>query len=189
VLGVIIFLNQLFIVHRVVSKFGAIACYRASFVADIFLNIIFPEVIWLAVDDNASLWRKIIFWFVLILVLLLRQVSNGYSFLANFIVTNNSVSRKNYGKLNGMAQSLVALSRMFSPVVGGSLFAWSLSVKTFPIDHRLVFYVISGVSLLMLVVSLLLDSSLNKPKVEEKVDQVPVEKVVASTSEEAPIEE
>ncbi|KAG2378528.1 hypothetical protein C9374_008167 [Naegleria lovaniensis] len=162
-LGFIIIFHQVFIAHHVIKRFSALYCYRASLFADVILSLITPEIIWLVVDDNSPAWRVILFWITLILLLLLRQVANGYSFLGTFLFTNNSVSKKNYGKLNGTAQSMVALSRMISPVVGGAIFAISVS-SSFVLGHRVIFYIIAGTSVFMFVFSFVLNAKINKPK-------------------------
>ncbi|KAF0973679.1 hypothetical protein FDP41_007066 [Naegleria fowleri] len=166
-LGFVIILHQVFIAHHVIKRFTALYCYRTSLLADIIMSVIFPEIIWLVADDNAPTWRIILFWITLIVSLLLRQVSNGYSFLGSFLFTNNSVSKKNYGKLNGTAQSMVALSRMISPVVGGAIFASSVS-SSFVLRHRVIFYIIAAISMFMLCLSFVLNASINKPKEETK---------------------
>lgn len=79
----------------------------------------------------------------------------------------HSVSKKNYGKLNGTAQSMVALSRMISPVVGGAIFASSVS-SSFVLRHRVIFYIIAAISMFMLCLSFVLNASINKPKEETK---------------------
>ncbi|EFC37147.1 predicted protein [Naegleria gruberi] len=171
-LGFIIFMNQAFITPRVIAKFSPLICYRVSLVVDIAFNVIFPEVIWLMVSEHDPIWRHVLFWFVFVFILLLRQVSNGYSFLGTLLITNNSVTRKNSGKLNGTSQSLVSLSRMISPIVGGAIFASSTAVSKFPIDHRTVFYVVGIISVIMFFLSLILKKSINKPKEEVKVNEV-----------------
>lgn len=88
-LGFVIILHQVFIAHHVIKRFTALYCYRTSLLADIIMSVIFPEIIWLVADDNAPTWRIILFWITLIVSLLLRQVSNGYSFLGSFLFTNN----------------------------------------------------------------------------------------------------
>ena len=180
-LGFILFLSQLFITPLVVQRFGPLTCYRWSIIVEAIFNVIFPEIIWLVVSDTDPMWKHILFWGALGSILLVKQVATGYTFLGTFIFTNNSVSRRNYGKVNGTSQSFVSLSRMVSPIIGGSIFASSVAVSKFPIDHRLVFYVATSISILMFLVSLILKKTINKPK--EELESTTIEKVPKDTFE------
>eukprot|EP00937_MAST-01D_sp_MAST-1D-sp2_P006963 g6963.t1 len=65
-----------------------------------------------------------------------------FSFTTVFVLINNAASRANRGAVNGVAQSLVALTRMVGPSLGGAIFAWSESNGLqWPLSYHFMWYI------------------------------------------------
>jgi hypothetical protein len=80
------------------------------------------------------------------------------------ILTNNSVTSANMGKLNGIAQSAVAATRAIGPVVAGSVYAWSLSINVF-FKIYIIFFIMVLCYLGILLIIMPLPKSLDAPKI------------------------
>lgn len=70
--------------------------------------------------------------------MLIFQVNTGV-----FVLMNDAVSINNRGKLNGLGILFCCAAKSVSAIASGSVFAWSLGVNVFPVDHHLVFFMIS----------------------------------------------
>ncbi|KAL9645461.1 hypothetical protein ABK040_002657 [Willaertia magna] len=166
ILGVVIFFSQMFFIYRVPRYLGAISAFRLGVFVSCLTFIAFPELSWLATSEDSPFYKQILLWVVMIPLMLIYQIFQSIAFLSTFVLTNNSVTKKNAGKLNGTAMSSVALSRMFGPIVGGNLFSWSLSVGVFPIDRRFIYYFLLLVSGFILLISFLISKDIDIPKDE-----------------------
>mmetsp|Transcript_29264 Transcript_29264/g.52335 ORF Transcript_29264/g.52335 Transcript_29264/m.52335 type:complete len:440 (-) Transcript_29264:3-1322(-) len=70
--------------------------------------------------------------------MLIFQVNTGL-----FVLMNEAVSVDNRGKLNGIGILFCCGARSVAAISSGSLFAWSLSINSFPADHHLVFFMLA----------------------------------------------
>ncbi|KAL9650590.1 hypothetical protein ABK040_004806 [Willaertia magna] len=166
-LGSVIFVGQVFIIHRVITKYGCLRCYRIVNFINPFLILLFPELsIFASTKEDQTFFKTILLWSITCILLLFYQITLSFTFLGTFVITNNCVTRKNAGKLNGIAQSLVSLSRMFGPVLGGTIFAWSVNFNVFPLDRRFIYYLLVIVSFILFGLSFLLNHEINIPKDE-----------------------
>ena len=130
---------------------------------------------------------RIPLWIVLFITLFMMRLCINVAYVMIAIFINNSVPKRQAGAINGLAVSLAALTRQrhnidrilafitssfraIAPSVGGSLFAWSISKGKghigFLLDYHLVFYFISTVFLISLLLSVYLPSKLQKQKRE-----------------------
>jgi ATP-dependent RNA helicase DHX8/PRP22 len=75
---------------------------------------------------------------------------------------NNSVLSLHRGQINGVAQTVVGLTRAIGPAVAGSVYAWSVGRP--PLGFRLVFFVAGSVYAVLLLVAMQLPASINKQR-------------------------
>eukprot|EP00795_Rhopilema_esculentum_P016239 gene16239-7617_t len=124
---------------------------------------------------NEAYKNNDLLWALIIIMLLIRMISDisVRSALAMFV--NNCVYSKNAGLINGYAFSVQEIMRVFSPSLLGALFAWSVRYGRkigFPLTHHFPFLLLALMIVLELIITLLLPKSINLPKkrplVEEK---------------------
>eukprot|EP00761_Pharyngomonas_kirbyi_P006981 gb/GECH01006990.1/.p1 GENE.gb/GECH01006990.1/~~gb/GECH01006990.1/.p1 ORF type:complete len:175 (+),score=22.50 gb/GECH01006990.1/:1-525(+) len=158
-------LFQAFASSRILNYFGCRKSLRTASILLAPFYPVFPEVSRLAGLD--STWGNVSLWIVLVLVYSWRTVMTLVCFTAVNIIVNNSILPENRGRLNGIAQSSVALARALGPVGGASLFAWSnVNGLPFPLDNHFI-YVIGGVVFVLIFgLSFLLRWHMDIPKSE-----------------------
>jgi hypothetical protein len=61
---------------------------------------------------------RVILWISIFFLFNIKAVLYQCCYLSVFVMINNSVKKKNLGKLNGISQSLVALTRGTGPSLG-----------------------------------------------------------------------
>ena len=89
-----------------------------------------------------------------------------FSFTCIFVFINNSVERHHRGKLNGIAQALVAVTRVLGPLLASNVFAATASheVDAWPLSFHLVFYILALSAILAAALALWLPESIEKQK-------------------------
>jgi MFS family permease len=85
----------------------------------------------------------------LVVCLLCNNICNFQICTAVFIISGEAVDGANRGKLNALILIANNVARMIAPTVSGSVFAWSLSVNSFPIDYHLIFFLDSLLALFL----------------------------------------
>lgn len=162
--GVMIFIFNLFIVHKLISKIGLLNTLKIGSLLGIPFTLLFPEV---SLFINLK-YGTLLIWISLMTLILIRQVTSQMQFTPIMILINNSVSYESMGTLNGISQSCVALSRAIGPTLGGILFAMSSNNDFFPFDVHLVFLLMTLDNVLCLFLSFLLPNSISHPKSESQ---------------------
>ena len=97
------------------------------------------------------------------------------AFTCVFVFINNSVHRSLRGRLNGIAQALVAVARVLGPLVCSNLFAWGAS-RPWP-AYMVGFYILSLVGCATAALALQLPSS-----IEKQIKEAPVEPAVPAAA-------
>jgi MFS family permease len=81
-------------------------------------------------------------FFVLVLLYASFITFRFFGFTSVFALINNSCHASDRATVNGIGQSLASISRFISPALGGSIFAWSISVNALNfINVHLVFWI------------------------------------------------
>mmetsp|Transcript_14780 Transcript_14780/g.16718 ORF Transcript_14780/g.16718 Transcript_14780/m.16718 type:complete len:223 (+) Transcript_14780:1034-1702(+) len=84
-------------------------------------------------------------WTALILMNGTRQCAIMMAFNANFLLTNNSVTKSVRGRGNGISMGASSFARIFAPAAGAYAFAWSVEekdgtpVRHWPFNYHFVF--------------------------------------------------
>lgn len=107
--------------------------------------------------------QKMIMWFLLITLCILKNVMATLSFTAVMILVNHSVVEDYLGLVNGLGQSMAALMRGVGPALGGLL--WSLAIK-----ENFVYFNFMGVAAIFALTMLInrqLPASLDYKKVKK----------------------
>jgi MFS family permease len=159
VLGIMIFLTQLWGAPILVKKLNV----KGTF---IITAILCTPPCFILVDIYGMAYsHRWLMWTLLSLVYLWRVVFIEMCFTAVMMMINNSVESSSLGSVNGLAQSLVALTRTIGPALGSSLFAFSLSVDYFLIfDVHFVFFMTGFLTILLVPIGLMAPDSINSPK-------------------------
>ncbi|XP_065839738.1 uncharacterized protein [Oscarella lobularis] len=153
---------QIHLTHKLENKLGSLTTFYVTCIACVFFMAFQPVV--------SSIESRIPLWIVLFITLFMMRLSINVAYVMIAIFINNSVPKRQAGAINGLAVSLAAVTRSVAPSVGGSLFAWSIRGGKghieFLLDYHLVFYFISTVFLISLLLSVYLPSKLQKQKRE-----------------------
>jgi len=158
---VFLLLWSLIFVPRIIKRFGCLITIRSAIILGAAPIALTP-----AVNFVAS--YRILTWACLIFVYVWRHSAFQAVFASLTIMSNNSVSPLNMGQLNGISQSSVALTRAIGPVVGTSLFSLLLSVGVFPLNVYFMYFVLTGLFLSLLLVTIRLPKTIDTPKEELK---------------------
>ncbi|KAJ3234076.1 hypothetical protein HDU78_006042 [Chytriomyces hyalinus] len=91
-----------------------------------------------------SLQNSTLIWFIVLANLAMRQFCNVLCFTSIFIIINNSAADGNLGLVNGVAQTSAAFVRSIGPVLGGIMWAWSITNgRSFPFNYWFVFVLLA----------------------------------------------
>ncbi|XP_065840286.1 uncharacterized protein [Oscarella lobularis] len=175
---------QIHLTHKMETKLGSLMAFYVTCVACVFFMAFQPVISSIERQCHCTLVHKntysasltflyvsvIPLWTVLFITLFMMRLSINVAYVMIAIFINNSVPKRQVGAINGLALSLAAVTRAVAPSVGASLFAWSISEGKghvgFLLDYHLVFYFISTVFLISLLLSVYLPSKLQKQKRE-----------------------
>jgi hypothetical protein len=84
-----------------------------------------------------------------------------FTFTSVFVFINNSVPPSMRGRVNGIGQTLVAITRFIMPMVVGTMFAWSESNGfAWPLNFHSTWYMLAAIDVLAIVMCGLLPESI-----------------------------
>ena len=161
---VFLLLWSLIFVPILIKRLGCLWSFRLSVIVATPFILLFPAV-------NFLVFNKVLMWAGLIFVYVARHSLFQVVFSSMTIMSNNSVTSGSMGRLNGISQSTVALTRSFGPVFGSSLFAVTLQVNHFPFNRYFMYMLISVLWLFLLLISVPLPKSLEEPRLTKYEDQ------------------
>jgi MFS family permease len=144
-------------IPRIINKFGSLFSFRVSIILGAPPILLFPTV-------NYLHYIPILAWAYLIFVYVWRYSFFQVVFSSMTIMSNNSVTSANMGRLNGIAQSMVALTRAVGPALGTYMFSLTLRVNVFPFNVYFMFFMVAILFLSLLIIAAPLPKSLNEPK-------------------------
>jgi MFS family permease len=117
------------------------------------------------VNENSVLRIPARVWAMLLTVMALLVISRISGFISLFVLVGNSSLPETRGSVNGIGQSLVAISRSIAPLVGSLLFAWSENNGySWPLDYHFVFNTVALLAVALIFISLLLPKSIEKKR-------------------------
>ncbi|KAI8914309.1 major facilitator superfamily domain-containing protein [Gorgonomyces haynaldii] len=90
-------------------------------------------------------------WPVLIVIFTIRTVMDNFGFTSVMILISESARPGQLGLVNGIGQSLAALSRTIGPALAGSMWAWSNTNMEAPYDKAFVFLFIAAVNGILII--------------------------------------
>lgn len=123
---------QNFTFKRLLNKTGPTGLTRLSALVSLGAVFLLPVAVMLG-DFRVA-------WMVMSITVI--NFCSFVTYTCVFLLTNNYVNSSGRGKINALILVFGSSSRCVTPLAAGSLFAWSLSVNTFPINYSLVFYTI-----------------------------------------------
>mmetsp|Transcript_8612 Transcript_8612/g.12706 ORF Transcript_8612/g.12706 Transcript_8612/m.12706 type:complete len:459 (+) Transcript_8612:2451-3827(+) len=153
---------SLFIVPMIVQKVGSRKASIYGALAHVPILPLYPLLSYLSSKSWAPLR-----YFLVGCMILVRMASGQVTFTPVIIMVNNSVTPKNMGKINGIGQSLVAMTRTLGPSSAGFLFSLSTHVPYFPFNIYFVFILVAFIQILLASMLYLLPSSIDHPKIIE----------------------
>ncbi|XP_035681602.1 uncharacterized protein LOC118419347 [Branchiostoma floridae] len=104
-------------------------------------------------------------WGPLLSVIMMMEQGKTLTYLAAIVMVGNAGVQTTRGTVNGIAQTLAALSRLVGPAVSANLFAWTTdNGMSWPMDHHLTFYLLTVLCLLVMFLCTRLPASCNLPR-------------------------
>jgi hypothetical protein len=120
-----------------------------------------------SVNENSIVRIPFKVWAIVLVSLSLVIFGRISGFTCLMVMINNSAVIKVRGSVNGISQSLVALSRALGPTVGSLLFAWSENNGLpWPLNYHLVFMLCFIASIGLVLFSFVLPKSIEKKREE-----------------------
>ncbi|CAH1259368.1 Hypp2264 [Branchiostoma lanceolatum] len=117
-------------------------------------------------------------WGPLLLVAMLIEQASCQAYMAAIVMIGNAALLSSRGTVNGIAQTMAALSRLIGPAVSANLFAWTTdNGLPWPLDHHLSFYLLVVICLVMVILCIRLpaDSNLSRSAAGNGVQTWPEE--------------
>mmetsp|Transcript_155826 Transcript_155826/g.283441 ORF Transcript_155826/g.283441 Transcript_155826/m.283441 type:complete len:565 (+) Transcript_155826:119-1813(+) len=156
---------QLLIYPPLVGCIGMLPLYRIC-ILGVMLACFFTP--WLPVVTGHA---APVIWPALILTRGLQEFFKQSLFIASFGFVNNSTTIQQRGLVNGVAISLASLTKALGPVVGGSVFAWTVSSNMkYPFNIHGPWILISIIYFIMFVLSLRLPQDIVRAKESVSLD-------------------
>ncbi|BFU24680.1 transporter, major facilitator family protein [Entamoeba histolytica HM-1:IMSS-B] len=157
--------TQLFIYRPTVKLFGPLWTNRIGSLGNLILYNIPPCIYYLYPYGNVALWIGLGAFGIMV------NITTQFCFASVMAMIANSVKNDLLGTLNGLSQSLVALFRLFAPLISSPLIAWSFTQK-FPFNAHFTFFVLAVIPFINFLLLLLIPKSINYPKQEVQYTKI-----------------
>ncbi|XP_053375599.1 uncharacterized protein LOC123534983 isoform X2 [Mercenaria mercenaria] len=152
---------QLFLFPNLVRRFGI----KKTMLICTILMMVFTECmpcLHLLINQPVTLWVLLMTNNILMTLMMYCVFSCTY------LLVNNSVKPELAGQVNGLAMTLVAITRSISPIVGGTIYSWNVGYTSDaigpPLDVSFVFFAFGLVFWLVAAVCVTIPESLNNQK-------------------------
>eukprot|EP00276_Gloeochaete_wittrockiana_P024098 CAMPEP_0184370032 /NCGR_PEP_ID=MMETSP1089-20130417/162588_1 /TAXON_ID=38269 ORGANISM="Gloeochaete wittrockiana, Strain SAG46.84" /NCGR_SAMPLE_ID=MMETSP1089 /ASSEMBLY_ACC=CAM_ASM_000445 /LENGTH=299 /DNA_ID=CAMNT_0026712571 /DNA_START=735 /DNA_END=1630 /DNA_ORIENTATION=+ len=158
--GVVVVTFQIFAYPPVRNFFGLARFLQISMYAS------FPVLLIAEVSRLMGLIPKLLTWSIVVSLGVWKALVSTVAFTNSILLVNNSSTPQHLGSVNGLGQSFACLARAFGPILGATLFAWSLTNNYFfPLDYRLIFVIIGILFIVILIIAHRLPPSIDAPRV------------------------
>ena len=140
VLGPMQALSSLFIYPPVAKRFGFIATFKYCLLMVGVFAFLLPFTYYVRAS-SALVWTCLVGGFILLVM------HRSSAFTTCFVMLNNVCTDEQKASANGLAMSVASAAGIVSPVIGGSLLAWSIDAGlVWPLDHSLMWVFCSVVA-------------------------------------------
>jgi hypothetical protein len=143
--GVMILVVQLALFPHFHSRHGLTTCYKVGFLVYGLTMLFLPHINSILLLTSSSAHSTLYLWLTLLLTITVRVIASSFVFTCCMIFVNNAGKEAgDLGIVNGVSQCTVSFVRTLGPVLGGSLWSWSLLGSWgYPWDFHFVFYVLA----------------------------------------------
>lgn len=152
---------QLFIFPHLIRRLGI----RKTLVSCVTLQMICTQCLpclHLLINRLALLWT------LLIINITVMKLMSSCVFSSTGLLINNSVRPELAGQVNGLAMTLTASARSLAPLIGGSLYSWTVGYAAFtigpPFDVSFVFMIFGLVYWVVAIEGISIPERLNQQK-------------------------
>ncbi|KAJ1989949.1 hypothetical protein GGI25_004547 [Coemansia spiralis] len=181
--GLAVFYMQLVIYPRLERKYGALFCYQRGqmlmivpFLAIPFLSLLAAHIeqatnsarflkIMQPLDslNSPALLEYVMLWALLISLLFTLIIAKVLTFTSlNLLTANLAPSKAELGFMNGAQQMAMTTTRIFSPLIAGTVWAWSIKHSyPFPFNSHMVWNIAATLALTSHYYSLKIPESVN----------------------------
>jgi MFS family permease len=165
VTGVCLILFQILVFPPLVERVGVIRLYRLTTLLCVPYFFFFPLLSNVSNSEAVSDWLTVL---IISAACCVRAAIGACCFTPVFMLINGSAPQASLGAVNGLGQSLAALSRTVGPLVGGGVWAASLAWGDW--HHMVVYSIAAALAALTYVVSLSLRKKVNEDDPDEEED-------------------
>jgi MFS family permease len=155
--GVWMIFFQAFIYPKLATSIGKIRCLQIGYICTIPLAFT-PQLHFFVYT------RRSMLWIFLALFALLRAIASVSYFSSLVILINNSTPFGKSGLYSSISQSCICFSKTVTPIIVGSLFAWSSVSLHHPLRLNIPFFLCSGMVVVVLFSTILMNPSLDSPQ-------------------------
>eukprot|EP00904_Undaria_pinnatifida_P008637 jgi/Undpi1/4903/HiC_scaffold_19.g08255.m1 len=142
--GVLVLALETLVVPHATPWLGINRSQRIGSVVEIPIYILLPMLSRAASCDGLQIF------FTSVTLLVIYYAGSNAFYVGLALATNNAVSSRRRGELNGMSVTIESLGKAISPIVCSALFAVSIhGNRSYPIDHHFVFYLLGSTRLLI----------------------------------------
>merc|ERR1712190_306136 len=140
------------------GRFGALPLFRFSIFCMIVTCMFLPWIPAVAGRSPMHVWPS------LIIARGLQEFFKQCLFIASFRFVNNSTTIQQRGLVNGVAISFASITKGLGPIVGGTVFAFTVSHDLpYPLNIHGAWILMAGLYFLLFVLSWRLPASISKP--------------------------
>ena len=133
-------LSGLFIYPPIAKRFGFIRTFRYCLLMVGVFAFLLPFTYYVRA-------YRVLVWLSLVRGFIARRMHRSSARTTRFVMLNNVCTDEQKASANGLAMSVASAAGVVSPVIGGSLLAWSIDAGlVWPLDHSLMWVFCSGVS-------------------------------------------
>jgi MFS family permease len=164
--GVVQLAVQTMIFSRSVDRFGYVTLLKTSLVVMVAIYPVAPLTAALCSAPSAH-------WLMVGLVqifVVIRNIVGVLAFNSVNILINNAAPPGGVGSVNGLSQSIVALTRAMAPFFGGAVFSWSInrSDRPWPFNISLSFVIMGLLAMIARYLAIPLNANHNKKRTTDE---------------------
>ena len=165
-IGIIYMISAVFLMFYSVFIIPILKKYLGTYKLFVIMQILNPIAVFSTslLSDSNNLDKVSLSILSCFLFIIKGSFATTSVVLVNLMI-NNSTEKKYLGRVNGISQSFAAFGSIFGPVLGGLLYAWSISNnKNFPLDIHFSFGTFALISSINLLVVNFIDETIGERK-------------------------
>ncbi|ORX53499.1 MFS general substrate transporter [Hesseltinella vesiculosa] len=136
--GVMTLVGQLFVMPKLVGRFGLVPLYRVVLTILVFVYIIqgYVRLLYDVPDTHGEVGTKQWVWVGLFIILTIKTICQTIAFTGCTLLVNNCAPLRSLGAINGFSQCCASFMRALGPATCGILWSQSVVATWLPFGVR-----------------------------------------------------